>query len=160
MASQEAHISKAIHNFEVCSFLTSREHFKDWVVVTGAYAGLHIVDAVLYATQEGYQKHGQSHDKRGTILKNKKRLTKTYQCYRNLQQASVVARYMQGPKTPVSVNIDFEKYMPIDKMKALLKENLGGLIKTAGNFIDSKVIDVKFVEYLGDFLDIKISGKT
>ena len=135
MASPEAHIAKANHNIETIALLSKDLAKKDWIVTVAFYAGLHIVDAVLFCTQKGFDQHGQSHDRRETLIKNDNRFQKMYECYRPLSGLSIEARYLQGPRTPPDKSVDFDKVMPNDKLILFIKEKLGGLIKSASNFL-------------------------
>ena len=140
---------------KVCSHLLQNLEYKDWVVTSAAYAGLHITDTAIYCTQKDLNKHGQSHDKRTKILKGYNYLRQIWKHYRLLMSASVVARYMQAERTPADKQIDFDKYMPESKLKELLKEQLGGLIKATKTFIgDSnyKTLESSLQTHLGQFL--------
>ena len=158
MASPDAHLTKAKHNIKTIVLLSQDLAEKDWIVTVAFYAALHIVDAVLFYTQKGFQRHGQSHDKREAIIKNDHRLEKIWDCYRPLQNHSIIARYLQGPKTPPNAHVDFDKVMPDEKLITFIKERLGGLINSAIKFIpDDKDHELKkaFQTELKDFLGLK-----
>ncbi|RKY06656.1 MAG: hypothetical protein DRP56_07030 [Planctomycetota bacterium] len=131
MASPQAHLEKAKHNIRTIVLLSGDMTKKDWIVTVAFYAGLHIVDAVLYHTQTNYGKHGGSHDNREKIIKQDSRLKKIWDCYRPLHSNSIIARYLQGYKTPATKAVDFEKVMSDEKLIAFVKERLGGLINSA-----------------------------
>jgi hypothetical protein len=135
MASPEAHIAKAKHNIKTIALLSRDLTKKDWIVTVAFYAALHIVDTVLFHKKEGFQKHGQSHDKREEIIKNDTSFQKIYDCYRPLLNQSIIARYLQGFKTPPGASIDFDKVMPNGTLIAFIKEKLGGIIKAASTHI-------------------------
>jgi hypothetical protein len=158
MASPDAHITKAIHNIKTIALLSQDLTKKDWIVTVAFYTALHIVDTVLFCTQEGYQKHGQSHDKREEIIKSCNNLEKIWDCYRPLLNHSIIARYLQGSKTPPNVAVDFDKVMPDEKLITFIKERLGGLINSAIKFIpEDKGQELKeaFQTELKDFLGLK-----
>jgi hypothetical protein len=157
MASPEAHIAKAKHNIKTIALLSQDLTQKDWIVTVAFYAALHIVDTVLFHTQTGYQQHGQSHDTRETIIKNNNKLQKIWDCYRPLLNQSIIARYLQGSKTPPNMAIDFDKVMPNDKLVLFIKEKLGGLIISASNFIppaQGKELGEAFQTELKQFLGL------
>lgn len=135
MASPQAHITKAKHNIKTIALLSNDLTKKDWIVTVAFYAALHIVDTVLFHTQKGYQQHGQSHDKRDTIIKGDNKLEKIWDCYRPLLNHSIIARYLQGSGTPPEIAIDFNKVMPNEKLILFIKEKLGGLIDAASTHI-------------------------
>lgn len=158
MAGPEAHITKAKHNIETIVLLSADLTKKDWIVTVAFYSALHIVDTVLFYTQEGYQRHGQSHDKREKIIKNDHRFDKIWDCYRPLLNESIIARYLQGSKTPLDRTVDFDKVMPDEKLTTFIKERLGGIINSAIRFIpEGKDLGLKeaFQTELKDFLDLK-----
>lgn len=158
MASPDAHITKAKHNIKTIVLLSQDLVKKDWIVTVAFYTALHIVDTVLFYTQKDYQRHGQSHDKREGIIKNDNRLEKIWDCYRPLLNHSIIARYLQGPKTPPDTSVDFDKVMPDEKLIMFIKERLGGLINSAIKFIpDDKGQELKkaFQTELKDFLGLK-----
>jgi len=158
MASLDAHLTKAKHNIKTIVLLSQDLTKKDWIVTVAFYTALHIVDAVLFHTQKGFQKHGQSHDKREKTIKSDHRLEKIWDCYRPLKNYSIIARYLQGPETPLNKAIDFDKVMPDEKLIPFIKERLGGLIISAKNFIpDDKGQELKkaFQTELKDFLRLK-----
>lgn len=158
MASPDAHLIKAKHNIKTIALLSQDLTKKDWIVTVAFYTALHIVDAVLFYTQEGFQKHGQSHDKREEIVKNDHKLKKTWDCYRPLKNHSIIARYLQGPKTPSNKAIDFDKIMPDEKLIPFIKERLGGLINSAIKFIPGdkgQELKKAFQTELKDFLGLK-----
>jgi len=70
MASLDAHITKANHNIETIALLSQDLTKKDWIVTVAFYSALHIVDAVLFHTQKGLQRHGITHDMREKIIKS------------------------------------------------------------------------------------------
>ena len=156
MSHPKDHIKKACHNIEACSYLAESKKYNDWVVTTASYAGLHMVDAVVYETQEGLGRHGQSHDNRKSILTSENKLRKIWEYYRLLISVSVIARYMQDTGTPPDKAIDFDKYMPEAKLKALLKEQLGGLIQASQKFnsVGSQTLETAFKTHLGKFLGL------
>jgi len=158
MATPDAHITKAIHNIKTIALLSQDLTKKDWIVTVAFYSALHIVDAVLFCTQEGYQKHGQSHDKREGIIKSDNKLKKIWDCYRPLLNHSIIARYLQGPKTPLDIAVDFDKVMPDEKLTTFIKERLGGIINSAITFIPdekSQELEEAFQADLKDFLGLK-----
>lgn len=157
MASPQAHIEKAKHNIRTIVHLSSDLTKKDWIVTVSFYAALHIVDAVLFHTQQGYGKHGQSHDKRESIIKQDNKLKKIWECYRPLLNNSIIARYLQGYRTPPDITVDFDKVMPDDKLIDFIKERLGGLINSSMKLIppgqDFGIKDT-FQTELKDFLHL------
>ena len=159
MASPDAHITKAIHNIQTISLLAKDLTKKDWIVTVAFYSALHIVDTVLFHTQKGYQQHGQSHDKRESIIKSDSRFQKIWDCYRPLLNQSIIARYLQGYETPPDKAVDFDKVMPNEKLILFIKEKLGGLINSAIKFIpdEKKCQELKgaFQTELKDFLGLK-----
>jgi len=158
MASPEAHIAKAKHNIKTITLLSQDLTQKDWIVTVAFYTALHIVDTVLFYTQEGFQKHGQSHDKREETIKNDQRLDKIWDCYRPLLNHSIIARYLQGSTTPSDRTVDFDKVMPDEKLTTFIKERLGGLINSAIKFIPdekSQELEEAFLAELKDFLGLK-----
>lgn len=105
MSSLDAHISKAVHNINTMAFLatdtTADPSRKDWIAAVAFYAGLHIVDAVLYHQNAGPgQQHGCSHARRTRLIKSNNKLVKIWTCYRPLYNTSRIARYMQEELTP------------------------------------------------------------
>jgi len=157
MPSSQAHITKAKHNIETIALLAKDLTKKDWIVTVAFYAALHIVDAVLFCTQQGYQQHGQSHDRREATVKGDNKLKKIWDCYRPLLNHSIIARYLQGSKTPPDTAIDFNKVMSDEKLITFLKERLGGLINSAIKFMPKDLgQDLKgvFQSELSDFLGL------
>jgi hypothetical protein len=158
MASPDAHITKAKHNIKTIVLLSQDLDKKDWIVTVAFYSALHIVDAVLFYTQNGYNKHGRTHDKREEIIKSDRRLDKIWDYYRPLLNESIIARYLQGSKTPPDIAVDFDKFMPDEKLTTFIKERLGGIINSAIRFIpEGKDLGLKeaFQTELKDFLGLK-----
>jgi len=158
MASPDAHLTKAKHNIKTIVLLSQDLTKKDWIVTVAFYSALHIVDAVLFYTQKDFQKHGQSHDKREKTIKNDNRFEKIWDCYRPLLNHSIIARYLQGDRTPPDKIVDFDKVMPSEKLITFIKERLGWLINSAIKFIpDDKGQELKkaFQTELKDFLGLK-----
>jgi hypothetical protein len=157
MPCLDAHVNKAVHNIETMAFLATKPGRKDWIATTAFYAGLHIVDAVLYHENEALQKHGRSHATREEIVKGSNRLSKLWVCYRSLLNESIVARYLQFEGTPAEQHIDFDRYMPDAKFIPFLREKLGGLIQTAVQFLpnDKKArLQQTFDSQLKDYLKL------
>jgi len=157
MANPDAHITKANHNIETIALLSQDLTKKDWIVTVAFYSALHIVDAVLFQTQKGFYKHGISHDMREKIIKSDNRLEKIWTCYRPLLNQSIIARYLQGYRTPPNVAIDFDKTMPDEKLITFIKEKLGGLINSAIKFIPKdkgQELQKAFQTELKDFLGL------
>jgi len=158
MACLDAHINQALHNIDTIAFLFTDpdKSKKDWIVTVAFYAGLHIVDAVLYNNNQGLRKHGQSHNNREELLKGNNKFKKIWSCYWSLHNESVVARYLGN--TISDEHVDFNKYMPDEKLKSFLKEKLGGLIKSVANFLPSDKaasLRVTFQNKLKNHLDLK-----
>ncbi len=158
MASPDAHIGKAIHNIKTIALLAKDLTKKDWIVTVAFYSALHIVDTVLFHTQKGYQKHGQTHDMREKTIKGDNRFKKIWDNYRPLLNHSIIARYLQGPTTPKDKAVNFDKIMPDERLVDFIKERLGGLIKSANQFIPNdkgEDLEKAFQTELKDFLSLK-----
>ena len=158
MASLDSHINKAVHNISVAAYLSKEETFKDWIVTVAFYSALHIVDSVLYQTQKGFSRHGQSHDNRDKIVKYDNRLSKIWEHYSGLKRESIIARYLQAHLTPPDKSIDFDKRMPESHLKAFLREKLGGLINASEKWLPKekhRIIKEAFNNNFKEFLSLK-----
>jgi len=134
MSIELEHIQQALHNIEVIDYLCTQPKFCDWTSTVTFYTALHIVEAVFFHdTKNSNRRHGHNHEEREAILKNVNSYRNIYRHYRQLQSASVIARYLYNPS---GTGVIFEKYMSAKKVKEkLIKHHLAQLIKTASKFI-------------------------
>ena len=148
MPSENEHVQKTLHNFEVIKYLLAKPEFCDWTATVIFYTALHIVEAVFfYDTKHSKERHGQSHENREKILKNTKSYQNIHRHYRPLQSASVIARYLSNLGKDVT---NFQQYMTAQQVQELLiKHHLAQVIKSACKFLSentAKLVSYKFNE--------------
>ena len=131
MPSELEHAEQAIHNIEALKYLLEKGEFCDWSATVAFYTALHIVEAVFYIdTSHSRDRHGQNHENRERILKATRSYSKIYEHYRQLQSASVIARYLRNDQ------VVFSEYMSAETVKEkLIKHHLKQLILSAGKFL-------------------------
>ncbi|HEV59161.1 MAG TPA: hypothetical protein ENN87_16960 [Phycisphaerales bacterium] len=123
MPKTEEHVALACHNLDVLAYLALRPEFSDWMVTVAFYAALHAVEAVLWHKEK---KHGQSHDRRESILKHNRTYEKIWRHYRKLKSLSLIARYAND--RPDSKAILFSDYLPqVSAVEKVIRQNLAPL---------------------------------
>jgi hypothetical protein len=141
MPAESEHVNLAVHNIETVAFLLTDSRFSDWAATVAFYAALHIIEAIFYVNEKDAQnKHGQKHERREGMLKHH-HYSNLWKHYRELQSASTIARYMQGPGGKACL---FRIYMPPEKVKEILiGRHLGQLIKSAKKFIPNSITGIE-----------------
>lgn len=136
MPSKDAHISAARRNEDTLRHLLSGgdEHL-GWVATVAFYKALHIVEAVFHEDPNLPLKHTDDHKLRNKTLKNTARYQHIWKMYRELWQASLVARYLREDETSAAHPV-FEVFMPRDKVESLLLGHyLAQVEKSAAKFL-------------------------
>jgi len=132
MANDSDHIQQAVHNTQVLEYLVRKRAYSDWAATVAFYTALHVVEAVFFRdTRKIHRAHGHNHEEREAILKNVKSYQKIYRHYRQLQSASIIARYLHERH-----GASFHKYMSADQvLDVLIRHHLRQVIKSATGFL-------------------------
>jgi len=101
------------------------DDFVDWIATVAFYKALHLFEALL--SQGDPPRHSANHTIRENHLKQKP-YHSIYKHYRDLQEASLIARYLQT--WDGKVHSSFSEYMSAEKVQnVLLKHRLRNLEK-------------------------------
>lgn len=152
MPSESAHIGKVLHNVNFVRFLVQNPAFHDWMAVAAFYAALHVVET-LFSRQKPPQ-HGQSHERRESILKRTRRYEKIYRHYRELQGIATIARYLEGiestrvsRKRGVGTARTFAEYMtPQEVLGTVVQHHLISILKSAAGLASQSAAAQRFAE--------------
>jgi len=141
MASREVHLAQACHNEALANLLTQTMEYRDWVITAAFYAAVHYAEAFFFSVQGiEHSETSVDRDEQGKLLDSihrwRRRLLQVhstgvaYVCYRNLQEASEIARYLGADKVVVTgTACDF---FPVDAVMVLLGVDLSNLKKELG----------------------------
>ncbi|MEX1027550.1 MAG: hypothetical protein WD049_06020 [Candidatus Paceibacterota bacterium] len=95
MPSKQAHLAAVARNRKAGSILLQQDDdCLPWVVVCAFYEGLHLVEALLSIDEKAPRRHCPDHETRNDVLRRTNRYERIWRSYRQLQQASMVARYL------------------------------------------------------------------
>jgi hypothetical protein len=120
MPSKDAHLAAVAANQGTIEFLLAdAERHLPWIATVAFYKALHIVEALFAADPRSPVEHTDNHKVRGKILKTTSRYQKIWSMYRELHQASLIARYLHESDDKPTVDV-FSKYMPRAKVEGLL----------------------------------------
>lgn len=110
MPSKESHVETAKRNQQTIDHLLANDDHLAWAVTVSFYKALHVVETLLCCDAQSPCKHTDDHKSRNKLLKRTRRYEAIYRLYRPLQDASLVARYLQS-EPGSTVYDDFSKYM-------------------------------------------------
>jgi hypothetical protein len=115
MPSKGAHLAAATANQHAIDYLCQRlNDFPGWTTTVAFYKALHIVEALLAV--DGC--HTDSHEERNRVLKKTKRYQQIWRFYRELYQASLIARYLREDQAGKDYEV-FSKYMSPEDVRRL-----------------------------------------
>jgi len=134
MPTDTNHIQAAIHDIATVRYLIDGREYSDWAATVAFYAGLHIVDAILFCDPQSQRKHGGTHSDRTDCLRGARRYDHIYRQYAPLWRASKIARYLQNAGSDSTIL--FKQYMTVEQVEEkLVRFHLWQLIKSAANFL-------------------------
>lgn len=120
MPSKEAHLAAAAENQQAIDYLSERlDDFPGWTTTVAFYKALHIVEALFAVDGAGAGGHTDDHRERNRILKQTKRYQQIWRYYRELFQASLVARYLREDQSGPTYEV-FSRYMPPQRVRQLV----------------------------------------
>ena len=139
MPNESAHINLAVHNQKVINYLLQDvNEYSDWITTIAFYKALHIVEAILYRQKK---RHGQTHENRRSILKENKSYHHIYIHYRDLENASLIARYLEDPESPPPIYSAFTEYLSPDQVQSeMLNHRLHQIEVSAKKFLSKSSI--------------------
>jgi hypothetical protein len=103
MASEQNHVAQARHNTSLAEDLAHDMVYKDWIVTAAFYAAVHYVEAMFYRERQwhtekdrgGIPAHQWRVERLEAMTVGGKIPHRCWLIYKNLQQASNQARYLE-----------------------------------------------------------------
>ena len=140
MPSENAHITLALRNQQTLNYLLAEDSkHPEWIVTVAFYKALHIVEA-LFAKDMPNLSHGRNHEAREKILKKNRPYSHIWHYYRDLWNASIVARYFFDERQGVDGRGCFTDYMSVEAIRTEILGNcLAQVQKSASKFLSTDV---------------------
>lgn len=118
MPSKEAHLAAAKENQRAIDYLCRKiDEFPAWVTTVAFYKALHVVEALFAVDNAGVAGHTDGHKERNEILKRTSRYQHIWKSYRELFQASLIARYLRDNRNAPAHEV-FSQWMPPSEVKS------------------------------------------
>ena len=124
MPSSAAHVALAAHNVKLACLLGRTTEYHDWVATVTFYAALHVIEA-LFASEKPPE-HGQAHERREFLLKERRKYSNVYAHYRPLQSAATIARYLKDGVVAFG-----DQMSPMDVHSILMRHHLVSILQSA-----------------------------